>query len=76
MASGPHFMDSLATVSSGVSALIELLAPAHDKKRNHDEKTDSCDDPDNRNVVHGGLLSEARSLQNDLRLKRNIPGML
>jgi hypothetical protein len=45
--------------SIGVAFLIQLLAAAHDEIRDHDEKTDTRDGPDNRNVVHGGLLSEA-----------------
>jgi hypothetical protein len=40
-------------------SLVEFFAATHDEECNHDEKTDSCNAPDNRNVVHGGLLSEA-----------------
>jgi hypothetical protein len=62
---------SLATFSIGIAFLIELLAAAQDEIRNHDEKTNSGDGPDNRNVVHGGLLSEALACKVP-RLKRNM----
>jgi hypothetical protein len=55
----------------GMAFLIELLAAAHDEIRDHDEKTNSGDGPDNRNVVHGGLLSEALACKVP-RLKRNM----
>jgi hypothetical protein len=55
----------------GLAFLVELLAAAHDEIRDHDEKTNSRDGPDNRNVVHGGLLSEAFACK-VLRLKRNM----
>jgi hypothetical protein len=58
----------------GVAFLIQLLAAAHDEIRDHDEKTDTCDGPDNRYVFHDGLLSEAIVYPNELRLKRNISG--
>jgi hypothetical protein len=46
--------------------LIQLLAAAHDEIRDHDEETDTRDGPDNRNVFHDGLLSEAIAVLNKL----------
>jgi hypothetical protein len=45
--------------SIDIAFLIQLLAAAHDEIRDHDEKTDTRDGPDDRNVFHDGLLSEA-----------------